>query len=380
MFRRVAMVAALVTAMAALVPASAQARAGGVTAVSAGKLHTCAITGTGAVKCWGVGRDGQLGNGARVNAAGPVQVAGLTSGVRAVAAGARHTCALTAAGAVTCWGDNTNGELGTGTTTSTTRPVQVAGLSSGVKALAAGTDFTCAVLKTGAVSCWGHNHRGQLGNGTTTDARRPTPVVGLTRGVTALAAGDAHACAIASGAVKCWGFNLNGQLGNGTAVAASWPVQVVGLTSGMVAVAAGYAGTCAAASSGAVKCWGWATTVGTGTTRDAFAPVQVAGLTGGVRGLGLGWFHACAVTGTGAARCWGYNTTSQLGVTGGTAGTPVLAAGLSSGIVQVTGGWGHSCARTSTGLVTCWGYNADGELGSGTTGAPSATPVTVAGL
>lgn len=386
MFRRMAMLAALTTALLGLWPGAAQAwpggarAAGGVQAIAAGKLHTCAVTSTGAVKCWGAGGDGQLGNGARANAARPVQVAGLTSGVRVLASGGRHTCAVTAAGAVKCWGDNGYGQLGTGTTTSTTKPVQVAGLTSGVTALAAGTDFTCAVLGSGAVSCWGRNHRGQLGTGTTTDVRRPTPVVGLTRGVTAVAAGDAHTCAVVSGSVKCWGFNLNGQLGNGTAVAASRPVQVVGLTSGVAGVSAGYAGTCAVTTAGAVNCWGWATTVGSGTTRDAFTPVQVRGLTSGVRELGFGWFHACAVTGTGAARCWGYNTTYQLGVTGGASLTPTQVTGLSSGVVQITAGWGHSCARTTTGVVKCWGYNADGQLGAGSTGAQSATPVTVAGL
>jgi alpha-tubulin suppressor-like RCC1 family protein len=384
MFRRMPIPAALaaLTLGAGLVVglASPAAAAGGVTAVAAGKLHTCAITAAGAVKCWGAGGSGQLGNGTRSDSARPVQVAGLTSGVVAIASGATHTCALTSAGAVKCWGDNSTGQLGTGTTASALKPVQVAGLTRGVKAIAAGTSFTCAITGSGAAKCWGYNNRGQLGTGSTASATTPTQVVGLTSGVTRLATGNQHACALVSaGAVKCWGYNLNGQLGNGTAVASAKPVQVVGLTSGATAVAAGYAGSCAVTAAGAARCWGWAVTAGSGTAKDVFTPVQVAGLTSGVRGIALGWFHACAVTGGGALKCWGYNSTSQLGTTGSTATTPVQVSTL-TGVRSVTGGWGHSCAVTGSGVVRCWGYNANGQLGGGVTGSPTPTPVTVIGL
>src|ERR1043166_7251965 len=103
-----------------------------------------------------------------------VAVSGLASGVRAIAAGGAHTCALTSTGGVKCWGSNFYGMLGDGTTTDRLTPVAVSGLASGVRAIAAGVDHTCALTRGDGVKCWGGNGNGQLGDGTTTD--RHTPV------------------------------------------------------------------------------------------------------------------------------------------------------------------------------------------------------------
>ncbi|MBL8055523.1 MAG: hypothetical protein JNK29_02440, partial [Anaerolineales bacterium] len=159
----------------------------GVPRLAAGIGHTCALTADGGVKCWGANGDGQLGDGTTLNQGAPVAVAGLTSGVTAVATGWRHTCALTAAGGVKCWGWNDYGQLGDGTTTNRLTPVDVAGLTSGVTALAAGNTHTCALTAAGGAKCWGYNLFGQLGDGTTTNRLTPVREGGLTRGETALA-------------------------------------------------------------------------------------------------------------------------------------------------------------------------------------------------
>src|ERR1039458_7961694 len=138
------------------------------TAITAGVFHTCALTSTGTVKCWGDNGSGELGNGTTTSSSTPVEVSGLTGAI-AIAASGYHTCALTSTGTVNCWGDNEYGELGNGTTTSSSNPVKVSGLSglSGVSAIAAGVFHTCALMSAGTVKCWGYNAYGELGNGTT---------------------------------------------------------------------------------------------------------------------------------------------------------------------------------------------------------------------
>jgi alpha-tubulin suppressor-like RCC1 family protein len=198
-----------------------------VAAVAAGYYHTCALTTAGGLKCWGWNVYGQLGDGTTTNRTAPVDVVGLTSGVAAVAPGYEHTCALTTAGNLKCWGNSGSGQLGDGTTTNRTAPVDVVGLTSGVAAVAAGYYHSCALTTTGGVKCWGYNGYGELGDGTTTDRTTPVGVVGLTSGVAAVAAGRYHTCAVRTGNLKCWGNNV-GQLGDGTQTDRWTPVDVTG--------------------------------------------------------------------------------------------------------------------------------------------------------
>ncbi|MCU1497907.1 MAG: Poxvirus family protein, partial [Acidimicrobiales bacterium] len=230
----------------------------GVTAIAAGSNHSCALTSAGAVKCWGLNGSGQLGNNSTATSLVPVDVSGLSSGVTAIAAGGTHSCALTSAGAAKCWGSSNNGQLGNNSTgTQSLVPVDVSGLSSGVTAIAAGGAHSCAVTSAGALKCWGLNSSGQLGNNSTATSSVPADVSGLSSGVTAIAAGSNHSCALTSaGAVKCWGLNGSGQLGNNLTATSLVPVYVSGLSSGVTAIAAGGNHSCGLASGGALKCWG----------------------------------------------------------------------------------------------------------------------------
>jgi len=174
-----------------------------------------------------------------------------------VAVGSYHSCAITAHGGVKCWGANGNGQLGEGTTRAHLLPVDVVGLTDGVIAMTLGEAHTCTLIAGGRVKCWGQNSYGQLGDGTTTDRRTPVDVVGLGSGVRAIAAGSYHTCAVTgTGGVKCWGTNENGQVGDGSVQRRSIPVDVVGLTGGVQALSAGVGHTCALTMGGGVKCWG----------------------------------------------------------------------------------------------------------------------------
>lgn len=179
-------------------------------AVSAGDAHTCAMTTSAAVWCWGAGHLGQLGAGRWTASNAPVAVTGLPAGVRSISAGVLHTCAL--ADATTwCWGRNIAGEVGDGTTTNRPTPVSVAlPAASAVDA----DGYTCAVAA--GAWCWGLNRSGGLGDGTTTRRNQPVPVIGLPATASQIAVGADHACAIAADAIYCWGAGGAGQLGNGT--------------------------------------------------------------------------------------------------------------------------------------------------------------------
>jgi alpha-tubulin suppressor-like RCC1 family protein len=249
----------------------------------------------------------------------------------------------------------------------------------GAGALTAGAEHTVLATPQGLVYAWGHNHVGQIGDGSTTTRTAPTPMSSLT-GVISLAAGDLHTLALTwDGRVFAWGYNIYGQLGDGTSTQRPSPVLVSGLND-IVAIAAGGSHSLALTASGTVYAWGVGTSgqLGQGSTTSLQVPTIVPGLNG-IVGIAAGEWHSLALTNTGQVYAWGANSSGQLGdgtMIGKT--SPVLLAGLTS-VASVRAGGTHNLARLQSGAVYAWGGGAYGQLGLGSTSSVT-TPTLVTGV
>ncbi len=329
---------------------------------------TCArLTGYSA-RCWGGNNSGQVGDGTTTQYLTPVrpQIAG---NVRAACSGTLHSCALLEDGTLQCWGDNQYGQLGLGHTVSPQLlPVPVPGLSD-VTALDCGGNFTCAIHSGGLLSCWGNNTYGQLGIGNHTNQNVPTPVP-LPTAVHAISTGSVHACAVlVDQTLYCWGNNDYGQLGDGSTINRSSPTLLPDIL-GAYAIAAGGEHSCAAVLPDHIYCWGRnnAGQLGTGSTfpLQSALPMNVD-WNAPVLSMASGYSHVCAVDGAHNLWCWGLNASGQLGI--GNTGNQRRPTRLSNiyNVESVTAGTSHTCAVQAGGLVYCWGNNASGQLGDGTT-------------
>jgi alpha-tubulin suppressor-like RCC1 family protein len=354
----------------------------GAVDVAAGSVHSCAALSSGRIDCWGWNYYGQLGNGSTISSDTPVQVSGITNAVQVVA-GTGYSCALVSTGHVECWGENHYGQLGNGTTTNSNTPVEVSGITNASQ-LTVGSDHSCALLSSGQVDCWGSNDVGQLGNGTGANSDTPVAVIGITNATGVAAGGEEyveHSCAVLStGHVECWGENHSGELGNGTTEPSYTPVVVTGIANA-TQVDAGEADSCAVLSAGRVDCWGFNGfgELGNGTTTGSDTPVEVTGLAGATQ-VATWRLHLCAVLSSGRVVCWGYNAYGELGngIVGGQSNTPVETQGITNAANVAAGRW-YSCAILTTSHIDCWGENRDGELGIGGT-TSSETPVEVQGI
>jgi alpha-tubulin suppressor-like RCC1 family protein len=347
--------------------ANGQPMAERFTSISVGFDHACGITTSGGVMCWGAGDSGQLGaEGSAGNAQyPPLNVTDLDSGVIAVSAGTAHSCALMVTGGVKCWGNNEVGQLGNGEVTNSSVPVDVQGLSSGVKAISTYHAHTCATLESGGVKCWGYGEHGQLGNGFMKDSRTPVDVVGISGSVSAITLGWGHTCAVTEIGVMCWGYNIDGQLGNGSRVAQSIPVAVRGLSNGVLSISAGSAHSCAVKSDGVAVCWGFNgdNQLGDGTEVERTIPVSVIDVGVSFASIATGDRHTCAVTDDGKVYCWGDDEVDQLGAVSYQY-KPVDVLGLNSVATAVSAGASHTCALTNNGIAKCWGGNDNSQTGS----------------
>ncbi len=346
--------------------------------VAAGGQHSCALRSDGAVFCWGSNTDGQVGDGTTTSRARPTRVAGLAAASH-VAVGGSHSCAIVA-GEVWCWGQNTRGQLGDGTMVRRVMPVRVAPIAEATQ-LSLGALHSCVRTSFGGALCWGANGTGQLGDGSTTDRPAPTAVVGLSRGVDELSASLAHTCAVRdTRGVVCWGSNGFGQLGDGTLMNRSAPTPVSGLTD-VAHVAAGHFQTCALTAAGSALCWGDNTDgqLGDGTTMRRLTPVAVSGVTSG-RAIGAGYSHVCVLDAAGIVTCAGLNANGQVGDGTSVSRSRQTHAPLPSSAERLTVGAYHSCARLASGAPHCWGLNVSGQLGDGTALDRSSAVATVGPL
>lgn len=269
-------------------------------------------------------------------------------------------------------------------------PVRASGSAT---AIDPGGAHTCALTSGGELRCWGWNFHGQLGDGTF--ETRLEPVAVDLPGVTAIASGGNHTCAVSGGDILCWGLNESGQLGDGLFETRTTPVETV--RSGYVAIAAGSSHTCAITEIDNVVCWG-ANDVGQlGNGTMAASPIPVTACFGlpceaisDIDALSLGAAHTCALGESSGFRCWGSNEGGQIG-DGGACGA-VCARPVSvclpgandvcvppASIVSISAGGSHTCAVTSDQLAYCWGDNTHGQLGNGTE-LSSDVPVLVSGI
>ncbi|MDY0005169.1 MAG: hypothetical protein RBU30_27970 [Polyangia bacterium] len=338
-------------------------------AVTGGGRHTCGLRATGKLLCWGDNNQSQLGTPPPPwNAMAPIALAAPDS-IALPEAGYQHGCAITSDGLLHCWGDNYQGQLGQGATSSPEPPLQVPGLS-GVALAAGGGYHTCAAGFSGPASCWGLNSSGQLGDGSRLARYTPTPVPGLVS-ILELDAGSAHTCAIAapSGA-WCWGQGGQGQHGLGTWQDALEPAAVPGMVDA-VHIAAGQYHTCAARSDGTMACWGQGSSgqLGTGEYSGAQNSPQPAPILSGagVLGLAAGRAHTCALLVDGSVECTGTNGAGQLGDGTNTPRPGFAAVSSLSGITAIAAGDDHTCALNETGAIWCWGQGNSGQLGEGET-------------
>jgi len=348
------------------------------TAVSAGWSHTCGVTMSGAAYCWGSNSSGELGDGSTTAHASPAPVAGGLRFAEVVtgAGNENYTCGVTTGGTAYCWGSNRYGGLGDGTTVGHTSPAPVVGGLS-FASLSAGTT-TCGVTTGGSAYCWGFNAFGQRGDGTNSSVTAPQAVAGGLSFAVVSQYGFAT-CGVTTGsAAYCWGRGDDGQLGDGTStVLMSLPAPVTGGIA-FAAVRRGWFHTCGVATDGAAYCWGWDYwgQLGDGTPRSRHnSPVPVSGGLTFVNVSG-GEQHTCGVAAGGVGYCWGDNEGGQLG--DGTLSERSVPTAIAGGLsfTAVSAGLRYSCGVSTSGKAYCWGAYGNGQLGNGTT-TSSLTPVQV---
>ena len=313
--------------------------------ITAGEGHTCAITPADGLRCWGWNDSGQLGDGTFADSNVPVNVIDvLASTVIDLTAGIKHTCALLANSEVICWGLNDSGQLGNGTTTNSNVPVLVQGLQGRIVAIDGGAKFTCAQSDTDEVFCWGDNSTGQLNDGTTTNRLVATLTdPGLVGNVLMVAGGLKELQGVTKDGVT--NFWNNEPL-----------IPVTGVPEAVYEIlTAGrwLEGGCSTTIGQDVNCWG------------SIVNVAVSGASLNRHLLDNGSGHACTVNSDGLV-CWGNNSNGQLG-SGWNAKEDevVVVRGLPS-VVDLATGMNHTCAIIDNEIIKCWGENQFGQLGTGT--------------
>ena len=353
--KSLAVPAALIFIVSAAFNVQAAEPAEGIRQIALGERHACAVTFRGELLCWGENRNGQIGDGSAGGKRYPTQV--FASGATSVSAGYAHTCAVVNGG-LQCWGWNQIGQVNGTPGDNILKPTQI--IENGVTAVAAGGMHTCAVVR-GAALCWGANGR-SFGNrnGVTGASLNATQVIAS--GVTAISARAQSTCAIVNGALQCWGDNRFGPTNNERSVDYARPIEMI--ASGVTAVAVGGSGgnSCAVVG-GALQCWGKKYDVASSPPGSVVVtnPTQV--IPEGVTAVAVSGMSGCAVV-QGALQCWGYNSMGDLGAGGGSPRiVPNPTQVIASGVTAVSMGEGYTCALVD-GALRCRGYNGYGAMSS----------------
>jgi|GEM_PF-1153784 len=350
----------------------------GFSRVATGDSFTCGVKTDGTVWCWGRNNLKQLGDGTTTNRTRPVQVTGLTDATQVIA-GQGWACVLKSDGTVACWGDNSSGQLGDGTTTGRSAPAVIPDLT-GVTQISGNFQHVCVRLSDSTARCWGWNVLYQLGDGTTTSRLSPVAPSNLT-GVAQISAGVFQTCArLNDGTVRCWGAGNHGGLGDGNGTySTSTKTIPTGLSDvAQIASGTGWNNACALLTTGVLKCWGLNDNgqLGDGSITSRWTPVTSGSFPAAISAVDLGMYVSCAVLVDTSAMCWGWNGMGALG-DGTTVSrwVPTLVSGL-TGVNQISTNYYHTCAVLSDTTVKCWGRNTYGELGNGAT-TNSSTAVSV---
>ena len=366
----------------------------------------CALLGDGGISCWGDNGFGALGAGYSYEQMGysttPVPVIGISSAQQIASNGIGHGyCSVLSDHRVECWGDNSLGQLGDGGAESfSDTPVFVAGVSNARLLVGDGTGSGyCALLETNQISCWGNNSNGQLGNGSSISGSSTPVLVSGINNATNLATtnvGTGYCATLTSGLVSCWGAGATATVA-GTFAPVRSPISISGISSA-IQVLGEETASCAIIGAGSVKCWGSNVIDAIdplnprlgrlgdgGTEKFSATPVSVVGITNAIQlssaaGTAKGF---CSVLASGRIECWGDNTYGDLGIGNqiSSSNIPVQVGGISDA-VAMDGRTGVYCALLSSGGVSCWGNDDYGSVGDGGSGAFHFvyTPATVVGL
>jgi alpha-tubulin suppressor-like RCC1 family protein len=378
-----------------LVPTDVTGLTSGVAAIAIGGIrngptntqaHTCAVLVDGTVKCWGRNQDFELGfttpdanaDGYLDSTGTPGVVPAITNAV-SVAAGQYSTCVLLSTGAVRCWGLNSVGDLGVGTTTSVAlgTVVEPTGLSSGVTQIDASGRHFCAVMATGALNCWGANVNEVLKVNDGTFTLVPTLTYGLSTQVHGVVVGPVSTCAVFTDtSLHCWGRDNYGQQGDQYPGDYSTPQSIItsngSALTGISSIAQGLWTGCALMQTGGVKCWGASTfnERGDGAVNEIPYAVDVPGFGGTVTSMDGGYQGVCAVLADGSAKCTGSNMGGRFGF-GSTSSFPSAQPMMTAAntpvtsVTQVSFTYFVGCVLQS-GAVKCAGSNIAGATGDGT--------------
>lgn len=330
----------------------------------------CVLMQDNAIRCWGVNYNFGIDAATSADSAVAKPISGWEGIATSIGFSDDFGCILNDAGEVWCAGNNSEGQLGDGTTTSRATWAKV-DVVEDVRDLALGYSQACAIVgEEGLVYCWGKNQLGVLGRDG--DQSVPAAIDGLSGVVDVAMGGDSsnsHACAVLTGGgVKCWGSDGWGMLGNGDADGTgSTPVDVLDIANA-VQVVGGAFHSCARLADNSVKCWGRGARLGDGTSEDRSSPVALASSVSAST-LYAGSNHTCALlTSNGGITCWGSGWAGQLGVGNrNDSRSPITVPDLTD-VAAVVPGSDQTCALLSDTTVKCWGSNRYGQLGNGVDG------------